>query len=422
MKKKLISLVLAVLMALSCITIGAVNVSALDVPTVEIAKYTSRADFIQAYNSGNSVDEFSNAKQKVYKFSLDKGANVLFAALSVTDYGNSSAFSEVFTDINCSNKISLDSNDKYDAICYGYLKAGTYYLKVSNYSESDTKCLFAGQVVGNEFKMSLSFVKDNSNKSSNLSFKLSDGAVPEKLYVHTNNYGANDNFWAEDKTTFNPSNNQFAVSYADQPNACTNVRVIDENGFKYFAFARVLNKYTAKIEGSTDVAYTGKSVKLSSKNITLKAGYDAVSYTASYKNNKKIGKATVSFTGKTNCIGKYTTTFNIVPGKIKKVNAVSKTDQKTNKYKFSWSASKGATKYVIQTKEYNNGDYKTVKTTKAKSCTIKVNSSMTGASTYVQVYGIKKVNGKTYKSTPVNFWTSCNYSSFTKRYHIYVYR
>ena len=88
MKKKLISLVLAVLMALSCITIGAVNVSALDVPTVEIAKYTSRADFIQAYNSGNSVDEFSNAKQKVYKFTLDKGANVLFAALSVTDYGN----------------------------------------------------------------------------------------------------------------------------------------------------------------------------------------------------------------------------------------------------------------------------------------------------------------------------------------------
>ena len=165
-----------------------------------------------------------------------------------------------------------------------------------------------------------------------------------------------------------------------------------------------------------------QQVKLSSKNITLKAGYDAVSYTASYKNNKNIGKATVSFTGKTNCIGKYTTTFNIIPGKIKKVNAVSKTDQKTNKYKFSWSASKGATKYVIQTKKYTNENYKTVKTTKAKSCTIKVNSSMTGESTYVQVYGIKKVKGKTYKSAPVNFWTSCNYSSFTKRYHIYVYR
>ena len=119
---------------------------------------------------------------------------------------------------------------------------------------------------------------------------------------------------------------------------------------------------------------------------------------------------------------KYTTTFNIIPGKIKKVNAVSKTDQKTNKYKFSWSASKGATKYVIQTKKYTNENYKTVKTTKAKSCTIKVNSSMTGESTYVQVYGIKKVKGKTYKSAPVNFWTSCNYSSFTKRYHIYVYR
>ena len=133
MKKKLISLVLAVLMALSCLTIGAVNVSALDVPTVEIAKYTSRADFTQAYNSGDFVDEFSGAEQKVYKFTLDKGANILFAALSIGKYGNSSAFAEVFTDINCSNEISLDSNDKYDAMCYGYVKAGTYYLKVSNY-------------------------------------------------------------------------------------------------------------------------------------------------------------------------------------------------------------------------------------------------------------------------------------------------
>lgn len=422
MKKKLISLVLAVLMALSCLTIGAVNASALDVPTVEIAKYTSRADFIQSYNSGNSVDEFSGAEQKVYKFTLDKGANILFAALSVTDDDTYSADTEIFTDINCSNEISLENNNKYEAVNYGYLKAGTYYLKVSNWLASDTICLFAGQVVGNEIKMSLGYVKDNSNKSSNLSFKLSDGAVPEQLYVNTNNYGAYNYFWADDKTDFNPSNKQFAVSYADQANACTNVKVIDENGFEYYAFARVLNKYTAKIEGSTDVAYTGKSVKLSSKNITLKAGYDAVSYTASYKNNKNIGKATVSFTGKTNCIGKYTTTFNIVPGKIKKVNAVSKTDQKTNKYKFSWSASKGATKYVIQTKAYTNNDYKTVKTTKAKSCTIKVNSSMTGASTYVQVYGIKKVKGKTYKSAPVNFWTSCNYASFTKRYHIYVYK
>lgn len=422
MKNKFISIVLAVIMALSCLTIGAVNVSALDVSTVAIENFTSRADFIQSYNSGNSVDEFSGAKQKLYKFTLDKGANILFAALSVTDYGTSSAFAEVFTDINCSNEISLENNDKYDAVNYGYLKAGTYYLKVSNYSESDTKRLFVGQVVGNEIKMSLGYVKDNSNKSSNLSFKLSDGAVPEQLYVHTNNYGAYNYFWAEDKTTFNKSNNQFAVSYADPANACTNVKVIDENGFEYYAFARVLNKYTAKIEGSTDVAYTGKSVKLSSKNIKLKAGYEAVSYTASYKNNKNIGKATVSFTGKTNCIGKYTTTFNIVPGKIKKVNAVSKTDQKTNKYKFSWSASKGATHYVIQTKKYNNDNYKTVKTTKAKSCTIKVNSGMTGESTYVQVYGIKKVKGKTYKSAPVNFWTSCNYSSFTKRYHIYVYK
>ena len=64
MKKKLISLVLAVLMALSCITIGAVNVSALDVPTVEIAKYTSRAEvcnissFPSDYDFGNEEPHY----------------------------------------------------------------------------------------------------------------------------------------------------------------------------------------------------------------------------------------------------------------------------------------------------------------------------------------------------------------------------
>lgn len=417
MKKKFISVILAVCLMMSCLTVGAMSVSAATLPSVEVKEYASRADFIQAYNSGNSVDEFSGVKEKVYQFTLDSNANVIFAATSMSDYGNSSAIVEVFTDINCTNEISLENNTKYDAAYYGYLKAGTYYLKVSTYSENDVKCVYVGQVKGNEIGMSLSFVKDNSNKTATLQFKLSDKAVPESVYVSTNNYGESNYFPDTNKCSFNTANNQFSVSYANSAYACTNVKVIDENGFEYFKFARVLSKYTAKINGSTDVEYTGKAVKLSSKNITIAAGYEAVPYTASYKNNKNIGKATVTFTGKGNCIGKYTTTFNILPGKVKKLNISTKTGVKTNNYKFSWSASKGATKYVIQARKSNGGSYKTVKTVKSKSTSIKLKNGLT----YIQVYGIKKVGGKTYKSSAIERFVDCNYSSFTRRYNIYAY-
>ncbi len=417
MNKKIISIILAVCMAVSCLAISAVNTSALDVTTVTIPKYTSRANFIQAYNSGNTVDEFTGTEEKVYKFTLEQNANIIVAGISVTKYGSSSASTEIFTDINCTNKVTLDDNEKYDSVYYGYLKAGTYYLKVKSYYDNDLKYLYAGQVTGNKINMSLSFIKDNSNKTSELGFKLSDGAVPELLYVHTNNYGEYNYFWKDDKTTFNPKNNHFNVSYAQQPYACTNVKAIDENGFEYFAFTRVLSKYTAKIEGTTTKDYTGKAVKLSTKDVVLKAGYNAISYTASYKNNKKIGKGTVTFTARNGCIGKFTTTFNIVPSKVKKISSPGKSNSKTRKVKFSWSKSKGATQYIVQTKNSYNGKYKTVKKTKAKSCTLNLKKG----STYIQVYGIKKVKGKTFKSTAASISASCNYSSFTHRYNIYIY-
>ncbi|MDE6607325.1 MAG: hypothetical protein K2K54_06185, partial [Lachnospiraceae bacterium] len=69
-----------------------------------------------------------------------------------------------------------------------------------------------------------------------------------------------------------------------------------------------------------DQTYTGKNITLSEAQLKvyyglteLKLGTD---YTIKYKNNKAVGTATITVTGKGNYTGKETTTFNIVPKNI----------------------------------------------------------------------------------------------------------
>lgn len=73
-----------------------------------------------------------------------------------------------------------------------------------------------------------------------------------------------------------------------------------------------------------ETTYTGKNITLSETQLRvynglteLKCGTD---YTVKYKNNKAVGTATVTITGKGNYTGKATTTFNIVPKNIADTN------------------------------------------------------------------------------------------------------
>ena len=76
-----------------------------------------------------------------------------------------------------------------------------------------------------------------------------------------------------------------------------------------------------KVTGLTDKTYTGKAVKGSPKltynGIPLTSGTD---YTVSYKNNTKIGTASVTFTGKGDFTGTKTGSFKIVSRKAKTVS------------------------------------------------------------------------------------------------------
>ena len=149
-------------------------------------------------------------------------------------------------------------------------------------------------------------------------------------------------------------------------------------------------KFTLKAK-----TYTGKAikqsftVKLGSK--TLKKGKD---YTVSYKNNKKIGKATVTITGIGNYAGTKKVTFAINPKKVSSLKVKSGKKHMT----VSWKKDKSVGGYDIlyaTSKNFKKGK-KTVKVTKASTVKKVIKKLKAKKTYYVKVRAFKKVGGKTY--------------------------
>lgn len=114
------------------------------------------------------------------------------------------------------------------------------------------------------------------------------------------------------------------------------------------------------VESVSDQTYTGNAIKLSEAQLKvyygvseLKAGTD---YTVKYSNNKAVGTATVTVTGKGNYTGKETVTFNIVPKSVADADVtIAYKDNMiaTNK------AQKALEKVTYNGKKLGTKDYKT---------------------------------------------------------------
>ncbi|MBR1752453.1 MAG: leucine-rich repeat protein [Ruminococcus sp.] len=167
-----------------------------------------------------------------------------------------------------------------------------------------------------------------------------------------------------------------------------------DNGFDY---EYITSLKSAKVTLSkTSYAYTGKAkkpsvtVKLSGK--TLKKGTD---FTVTYKNNKSVGTATVTITGKGAYTGKITKTFKINP----KATSISKlTSPKTKQLKVTYKKVSGVTGYQVTYSTSKKFTKSTTKTVGVKSTSKTIKSLKKGKTYYVKVRDYKTVNGTKYYS------------------------
>lgn len=136
--------------------------------------------------------------------------------------------------------------------------------------------------------------------------------------------------------------------------------------------ATTLKNATVTLNATT-FTYTGKAIKPTVTVKLNKKTVNAKNYTVSYKNNKAVGKGTVTVKGKGSYTGSVSKSFYIRPQKVTSLKATSYPKQ----IKLSWGGVTGATGYQVY--QYKNGAWTKIKTLTAKSYTI---SSLSSATTY----------------------------------------
>ncbi len=187
--------------------------------------------------------------------------------------------------------------------------------------------------------------------------------------------------------------NDFILSFVIPPksrllpyiqNALTNnveLVVYEDDDAIYYSDSVRVSPYIDELNvdiGSLEIApigkqnYTGSAVtpdvKITNSGYTLVKDLD---YTLSYKNNKEIGTASVTITGKGKYSGSKTAKFKIVFG----APSLSVSKTKTGA-KLSWKKVPGATGYQIW-ESVNGGKFKKVKATAYTSQSLSLNSGKT---------------------------------------------
>lgn len=190
---------------------------------------------------------------------------------------------------------------------------------------------------------------------------------------------------------------KIAPTYDEEGETVYKCSVCGDTKLEFTAKLKRTSIAKATVTGISDRLYTGSAykpaptVKLNGK--TLKKGTD---YTVSYKNNKAIGKATVTITGKGAYNGKVTKTFMIYP---KPTTIKSLTSPKTKQIKVVCKKTTGVTGYQISYSTSKKFTKSTTKTVNVTSTSKTIKSLKKGKTYYVKVRTYKKVGSSRLYST-----------------------
>ena len=171
-------------------------------------------------------------------------------------------------------------------------------------------------------------------------------------------------------------------------------------GIKYYsAYSDIKSVLvTSKLKSAslsiTKCVYTGEPIKPTvivkdSSNKTVSSSF----YTVKYSNNKLVGKATVTITGKGNYSGTIKKSFVIMP----KYNSIELTSKK-KAFKVSWKKDNMVSGYMIMYSTDNrfSSDVKTIDVSNRSTTSKTISGLNKGKTYYVKVMSYVKVDGKKY--------------------------
>ncbi|MBR1662846.1 MAG: hypothetical protein IJ696_00775 [Ruminococcus sp.] len=167
----------------------------------------------------------------------------------------------------------------------------------------------------------------------------------------------------------------------------------------YYFRLGVKSVKNAKVTAVGNKTYTGKAIKPSPAvkvdGVKLEKGTD---YTISYSDNKQIGTAKITITGKGRYKGSKTVTFKIIP---KKTKVTSLTSPKVKKLKVKYKKVAGVTGYQIKystSKKFTKKTTGTVTVKGAGKLSKTIGKLKKGKTYYVKVRTYKTVKGTKYYS------------------------
>lgn len=394
--KKLNCIVMSMIMIFSVIFCALPSASA-DTVATEVNKVYSCKNITQISNyfqqGSYSYKDTTNGSgdwSKVYSFTItdDAYVGVNFAFSKQSEYNTNypdyhKCSCEVYYDPYCSSKVDMEKSVYNNNAYFDKLAKGTYYVKATtNFIKSEDFVFIVGQLNKNTQFVELSVVRSQEKTAT---FKLNTIDGVKKCWVYFPDYFLREFGGIE----FSGSNialidNEYTHTFADNKKYAS-FGYIDVNGFKHGVCALYMMPYNTSVKGITNKQYTGSSI---TQNPIITVGNKNASYYISYKNNKNVGTATMTITGKGDTIGTITRTFKINPANIAKGSCSVK-----GKYAYlSWGSSKGATTYRVQ--KLVGKTWKNIKNTSSNKLKVSVGKGKTS----FRVCGYKKVGKTTYYS------------------------